>query len=104
MFFLVSFQVALQTKPIKDILRHTLEAWDEVAKKVFESAWVITGYFEAQHFDTFQGMTVEEGHHQAHLIMEPAQVLTGCTFKPTPQMCALYQWQIEDRNIIPRIR
>lgn len=85
----------MEAKPFADILRLTLDAWNEMPTKVFESAWVITGYFEATHFETYRHLTPAEGHQEAYKVMEPAQVLTGWTFRPTPQMCPVYQWQIK---------
>ena len=85
----------MEAKPFADILRLTLDAWNEMPTKVFESAWVITGYFEATHFETYRHLTPAEGHQEAYKVMEPAQVLTGCLFRPTPQMCPVYQWQIK---------
>ena len=52
-----------------DILRLTLDAWNEMPTKVFESAWVITGYFEATHFETYRHLTPAEGHQEAYKVM-----------------------------------
>ena len=59
----------MEAKPFADILRLTLDAWNEMPTKVFESAWVITGYFEATHFETYRHLTPAEGHQEAYKVM-----------------------------------
>lgn len=80
-----------------DIMHHTANAWEELPLSVFQAAWVVCGYFQADHFQNADaGVSTVEG---AKHLLEPAGVLEGSTIIPTPQYCATYDWKIEDYRI-----
>lgn len=90
-------QVAASVAPILDLLEISLAAWIELDRKVFESSWIVTGYFDPDHFQQYRGTedgisTQEEAEHLA----DPSEVLEGSSLTQTPQYCTKYEWQLED--------
>ena len=45
----------------KDTLpERTLKAWKSVPRAAFVASWVVTGYFQSEHFEDGAGLTPEE--------------------------------------------
>lgn len=91
-----SGQVAASVKPVIDIIKISYDAWRELDRRVFIAAWMITGYFSADHFP--QDTSAEQVEHMEHAktIIDPCGLFDTCSIDPTPQMCTRYEWQIED--------
>jgi hypothetical protein len=90
--------VACEVAPLEEIVKITAAAWHEVSRGAFESAWIVTGYFQPSHFQQIPGVehvaTTEEAQH----FLDPTGLLAGgqSCLKPTPQFCEQYQWQLQD--------
>lgn len=80
------------------IIHLTADAWFEVGDRVFQSAWVVCGYFNPYHFAHISGLSVApiESVGIAKHLLEPSGVLEGTTLVGTPQFCKTYEWRIED--------
>lgn len=80
-----------------DIVEITNDAWWSLDLGVFEAAWVVTGYFSADHFRQFRVPEVSSmAEARDKLVMNPAGILTGSGLKPTPQFCTQFEWQLKD--------
>ena len=85
-------------KSYPEILKLTYEAWNELPLKVHQSAWMVTGYFNAEHFteSAGRGSGVVASQQEAKDILDPCSVLEGCKICVTPQFCSRFEWQIQD--------
>lgn len=84
----------------EEVIRHTADAWYELGDNVFQAAWMVCGYFTADHFRGIAGSTVKpvETIKSAHEVLEPSGVLEGTTITATPQFCRTYEWRIQDKH------
>lgn len=78
-----------------DIIDITYQAWRELDVKVFVAAWMVTGYFDAEHFADASAAPPVVNMEAAIDILDPAHILENCNLSTTPQMCTKYEWQIE---------
>ena len=77
-----------------EVLNLTLQAWNSIPLKVFQSSWIVAGYFNANHFpavdDSPADMTA------AQKVLDPAGLLNACSLPGTPQFCDKFEWQVQD--------
>lgn len=80
------------------IIQMSVDAWQNLAKSVFESSWVVTGYFEPEHFQQFHGTAAVPTAQAAKTVLDPTGLLAGgsTTLSPTPQFCTQFEWQLQD--------
>ena len=78
----------------KDIIEVSAKAWEEVSLSTFQAAWVVCGYFTAEHFESASSVvgSVADAKHY----LDPCGVLGESTLVSTPQFCKTYDWRIED--------
>eukprot|EP00435_Cladocopium_sp_Y103_P033811 s1426_g8.t1 len=90
-----SGQVAASVRPAVEIAQMSVDCWFALDRKVFESAWLVCGYFSVQHFESFRGnMAGVDSLEEAVHVVDPADVLGGSSLCHTPQYCSKYEWQI----------
>lgn len=91
-------QVASSVKPMLEVLEITNDAWNAVSLHTFQAAWMVTGYFESEHFNDamIDGPPVKS-LEAAESLLDPCGVLQGSSIIGTPQFCPKMQWQIKDR-------
>ncbi|CAK8985840.1 unnamed protein product [Durusdinium trenchii] len=82
------------------IIQMSVDAWQNLAKSVFESSWVVTGYFEPEHFQQFHGTAAVPTAQAAKTVLDPTGLLAGgsTTLSPTPQFCTQFEWQLQDES------
>ncbi|CAK9086713.1 unnamed protein product [Durusdinium trenchii] len=73
-----SGQVAASVKPVIDIIKISYDAWRELDRRVFIAAWMITGYFSADHFP--QDTSAEQVEHMEHA----KTIIDPCVYHPLP--------------------
>ena len=82
-------------KSMPEIMELTNEAWTDMPRNVFESAWMICGYFGPEHFLQFQGVHSVSTEKDAQKVLDPCGVLHGAGLTPTPQYCTRFEWQLQ---------
>ena len=91
-------QVASSVKPMLEVLEITNDAWNSVTVHTFQAAWMVTGYFDSEHFnDAMSDGQPVKSLEMAESILDPCGVLQGSSINGTPQFCPRMQWQIKDR-------
>lgn len=85
----------MSVQPISTILEMTNEAWWNMKKSTFEAAWMICGYFSGEHFREFSSNSPVLTLPEARSVFDPSGTTGDCSFKPTPQMCTAYEWQLD---------
>ena len=89
-------EVAASVKSIAEVLELTLVAWKAIPVKVFQASWIVTGYFGPEHFASLPDVHPVVDLSDAHNVLDPGNVLSGCSLMATPQYCTRFEWQIQD--------
>ena len=84
--------------PFTDIMTLTNKVWFGMGLEIFESAWIVCGYFQPEFFGQFRATNIPSMEvAREKLVINPAGILNGSGLQPTPQFCTRFQWQMKDR-------
>lgn len=90
-----SGQLVREVKSWLEIVHISLEAWRQLDRRIFQSAWMLCGYFGEDHMAKFQGEDVATvlTFADATKLLSAVGPLKG--FQGTPQRCVAFEWQIQ---------
>ncbi|CAJ1437547.1 unnamed protein product [Effrenium voratum] len=91
-----SGHVYMSVKGWSEVVDMTLEAWNSLERKVFQSAWLLCGLFDWPHMQRF---AINE--NTPVITLDHAQALLHDEFAKyglasTPQRCTTFEWQIQE--------
>lgn len=87
-----SGQLVREVKSWLSVVNLSLDAWRQLDQKVFQSAWLLCGYFGEEHFAKYQGSGVSS------VTFDDAMKILSSPFGPlkgTPQRCTVFEWQVQ---------
>ena len=96
-----SGQIAMEARPLIEIVDLTLSAWEALDRKVFQSAWIICGYTTQDELAVFDGQARGLDRAAAHSALSDAFTKYSRFF--VPQYCTTMEWQIKARGAVPEL-